>query len=161
MIGAVVDLVALIELQAASLDGAGPGLRASWPAEAAMDTAELGAFFDAHRYCVLATATSKGRPLARPVAFLVLDTSVWLATVNGSRLRNLRRTPWVSIVVSVGEPGAHQAVVIDGSVTTTTVAPEPVRTAWASRHGSEADWADAWIEVYPDRLLSYSARKNR
>lgn len=122
-----------------------------------MDATELGAFLNAHRYCVLATATSAGKPVARPVAFLALDASVWLATVNGSRLRNLRRTPWVSIVVSVGDPGSHQAVVIDGPVTITTVPPERVRTAWASRHGSQPDWADAWVEVRPERLLSYSA----
>ena len=124
-----------------------------------MDATELGALFAAHRYCVLATASGRGRPLARPVAFLVLDASVWLATVDGSRLRNLRRTPWVSIVVSVGDPGAHQAVVIDGSVTTTTVPPERVRNAWVARHRSEADWADAWAEVRPERLFSYSAFK--
>jgi nitroimidazol reductase NimA-like FMN-containing flavoprotein (pyridoxamine 5'-phosphate oxidase superfamily) len=150
----------LIELQAASLERAGPGLLASWPAETAMDAEELGAFLEAHRYCVLATTSGKGRPLARPVAFLVVDRSVWLATVDGSRLRNLRRTPWVSIVVSVGEPGGHQAVVIDGSVTTTTDAPPSVREAWAARHGSEPDWADAWAEVHPDRLVSYSAAKH-
>ena len=101
----------------------------------------------------------RGRPLARPVAFLVHDASVWLATVDGSRLRNLRRTPWVSLVVSAGDAGVHEAVVIDGPVTITELASEPVRSAWAARHGSEAEWADAWAEVHPERLLSYSARK--
>jgi nitroimidazol reductase NimA-like FMN-containing flavoprotein (pyridoxamine 5'-phosphate oxidase superfamily) len=159
MICRVIDLVGLIELQRESFERAGPGLRASWPAETAMDAEELEVFLGAHRYCVLATASSKGRPLARPVAFLVLDTSVWLATVDGSRLRNLRRTPWVSIVISVGDAGAHQAVVIDGPVTTTADAPPSVREAWVARHGSEPEWADAWAEVRPDRLISYSAAK--
>ncbi len=122
-----------------------------------MDEVELGAFLDAQRYCVLATATGSGRPIARPVAFLVLDASVWLATVDGSRLRNLRRTPWVSIVVSVGDSGAHQAVVIDGPVAITRDPPERVLAAWTARHGSDPDWADAWAEVQPERLVSYSA----
>lgn len=156
---AVIDLTALIGLQTRSLERAGPGLRASWPAATAMDAGELGAFFEAHHYCVVATTSSRGRPVARPVAFLVLDASVWLATVEGSRLRNLRRTPWVSLVVAVGDRGAHQAVLIDGSVTTTTVPPDGVLTAWAARHGSPADWADAWVQVSPERLLSYSAAR--
>jgi nitroimidazol reductase NimA-like FMN-containing flavoprotein (pyridoxamine 5'-phosphate oxidase superfamily) len=122
-----------------------------------MGATELGAFLNTHRYCVLATTSGKGRPVARPVAFLVLDASVWLATVDGSRLRNVLRTPWVSIAVSAGDPGSHQAVVIDGPVTTTAVAPDRVRTAWAARHRSAADWAEAWCEVHPDRLLSYSS----
>lgn len=155
----VIDVPALIELQTRSLDRAGRGMLASWPAETAMDATELGEFFDAHRYCVLATASESGRPIARPVAFLVLDASVWLATVEGSRLRNLRRTPWVSIVVSAGDPGNHQAAVIDGAVTTTTGAPERVLTAWAAKHGSAADWADAWAQVSPERLFSYSAAR--
>ena len=157
----MIDLAALVDLQASSFERAGLNLRTSWPADAAMDAGELGAFVDAHRYCVLATVTGRGKPLARPVAYLVFDTSVWLATVDGSRLRNLRRTPWVSLVISVGEPGAHQAVAIDGAATTMPDAPLPVRIAWAARHGSEPGWADAWVEVRPDRLISYSAAKDR
>jgi nitroimidazol reductase NimA-like FMN-containing flavoprotein (pyridoxamine 5'-phosphate oxidase superfamily) len=161
MIAAVIDLDALTQLQASSLERAGPGLRESWPAANAMNTAELGQFLDAHLYCVLATATSRGRPLARPVSFLILDATVWLATVDGARLRNLRRTPWVSIVVSDGDRDAHQAVVIDGSVRIVAAAPDRVRAAWAARHGSAATWADAWCEVDPERLLSYDASKSR
>jgi nitroimidazol reductase NimA-like FMN-containing flavoprotein (pyridoxamine 5'-phosphate oxidase superfamily) len=61
-----------------------------------MDADELRWFLDAHRYCVLATATSKGRPAARPDAFTVVGASFWFATVAGARLRNLQRTPWAS-----------------------------------------------------------------
>ncbi len=64
-------------------------------------------------------------------------------------------------MISVGKPGAHQAVAIDGPATTMTAAPKPVREAWAARHGSEPGWADAWVEVRPDRLISYSAGKDR
>jgi nitroimidazol reductase NimA-like FMN-containing flavoprotein (pyridoxamine 5'-phosphate oxidase superfamily) len=122
-----------------------------------MNTEELGAFLDAHRYCVLATATSVGRPLARPVAYTLVGASIWLATVAGSRLRNLRRPPWVSIVISDGDRESHRAVVIDGPATVVDQAPAEVRAAVQARQGSAADWADAWVEVQPSRLLSYSA----
>lgn len=89
----MIDLDVLTRLQTASFKRAGAGLRASWPSESAMNTGELGVFLDAHRYCVLATVTSVGRPLARPVAYTPVGASIWLATVAGSRLRNLRRTP--------------------------------------------------------------------
>ena len=57
---------------------AGPGLRASWPAEAAMDAEELEVFLDAHRYCVLGDRLEQGGDRSRgPVAFLVLGSSVW------------------------------------------------------------------------------------
>jgi hypothetical protein len=64
------------------------------------------------------------------VAFLVFGATVWLATVEGNRLQNLRRTPWLSIVVSVGEPETHQAVVIDGPVATMIAPPKEVLKAW-------------------------------
>jgi nitroimidazol reductase NimA-like FMN-containing flavoprotein (pyridoxamine 5'-phosphate oxidase superfamily) len=153
----VIDLDALTELQAASFARAGDGLRASWPPESAMSATELGEFLEAHRYCVLATVSPAGRPFARPVSFTVVGSSFWLATVAGSRLRNLRRAPWVSIVVSDGDAGAHRAVVIDGPATITEAPPDSVRSAWSARHGSRADWAVAWVDVGPERLVSYSA----
>jgi nitroimidazol reductase NimA-like FMN-containing flavoprotein (pyridoxamine 5'-phosphate oxidase superfamily) len=156
----VIDVEALAELQRASFARAGGGLRDSWPQESALDVEELGAFLQAHSYCVLATATTSARPLARPVAFTVCDGSVWLATVEGARLRNLRRNPWVSIVISVGDRGDHEVVVIDGTVNVMASPPERVSAAWATRHGAAPAWADAWAEVRPTRLLSHSARKN-
>jgi nitroimidazol reductase NimA-like FMN-containing flavoprotein (pyridoxamine 5'-phosphate oxidase superfamily) len=156
----VVDIEALAELQRASFAGAGAGLRSSWPEQSAMDGDELAAFFETHGYCVLATATASGHPIARPVAFTVCEASVWLATVEGVRLRNLRRTPWVSIVISIGDRGEHEVVVIDGTVDIMVSPPERVSAAWAARHGSAPDWADAWAEVRPTRLLSHSAPKS-
>ena len=40
-----------------------------------MDADELRSFLAGHRYCVLATATSKTHPVARPVAFTVVSAS--------------------------------------------------------------------------------------
>ena len=75
-----------------------------------MDAAELGAFLRERTYCVVATATARGRAQARPVGFAVVGGAFWLATVDGGRLRNLRREPWLSLVVSEGEGESHRAV---------------------------------------------------
>jgi nitroimidazol reductase NimA-like FMN-containing flavoprotein (pyridoxamine 5'-phosphate oxidase superfamily) len=155
----VIDLDALLALQAASYARAGSGLRSSWPPASAMATDELRSFLEAHRYCVLATVTSKGRPLARPVAFTVLGSSFWFATVAGARLGSLERTPWASIVVAEGDAGEHRAVAADGPVTIIDRPDEGVLDAWADRHGSRPDWAAAWFQIQPTRLVSYSARK--
>lgn len=154
--GELVDAEALVRLQETSYQQAAPGLLRAWPAESAMDAEQLVRFLNEHRYCVLATVTSKQQPQARPVAFTVLGSAFWFATVAGARLRNLQRTPWVSLVVTEGDRGSHRAVVVDGSVTILENPSEQVLAAWEERHGSPAEWAAAWFEVRPARLFSYS-----
>ena len=153
------DVGALIAVQAESFERAQGGLRSSWPSSSAMAEAELGSFLSAHSYCVMATATSRGYPIARPVAFTVVGASFWFATVAGARLRNLERTPRASVVVSEGDADEHRAVAIDGPVEVVEQPVEEMLTAWATRHGSVPDWAAAWFELRPTRLVSYSARR--
>jgi nitroimidazol reductase NimA-like FMN-containing flavoprotein (pyridoxamine 5'-phosphate oxidase superfamily) len=155
----MIDVEALARLQEASFARAEAGLRSSWPRESGMDAEELGSFLDAHRYCVLATVTSQRRPMARPVAFTVIGASFWFATVDGGRLRNLTRTPWASIVVTAGDAGEHRAVAADGPATITRHLSEELLAVWEARHGSRAEWAAAWFEIQPTRLISYSAKK--
>lgn len=150
----MIDGEALARIQEGAYEQAGRGLRSSWPPESAMGPAELAAFLDARRYCVLATTTAKGHAQARPVAFTALGASFWFATVAGDRLRNLERTPWASAVVSEGERGVHRAVVADGPVTLAAPS-EELLAAWEARHGSRADWASSWFELTPARLFSY------
>jgi nitroimidazol reductase NimA-like FMN-containing flavoprotein (pyridoxamine 5'-phosphate oxidase superfamily) len=154
----MIDVEALIRLQEASFARAEGGLRSSWPRDSGMGAAELRAFLDEHRYCVLATSTAQARPVARPVAFAVVGASFWFATVAGARLRNLERTPWASIVVVEGDAGEHRAVAVDGPVTIIRQPSEQLLAAWETRHGSRAEWAAAWFEIQPTRLISYSAR---
>ncbi len=149
----------LHELQEASYRGAGGALRGSWPYAQAMDAAGLEGFLDERRYCVLATATAKGRPQARPVAFAVLGDVFWFGTVAGGRLRNLERTPWVSVVIAEGEGDEHRAVTVDGPVELHPVPPDGLLDLWETRFGSQADWAVVWFELRPERLYSYDARK--
>jgi general stress protein 26 len=153
----MIDAEALTRIQQKSYEGAAAALRRSWPPESAMGAEQLARFLTEHHYCVLATVTSKGQPQARPVAFTVLGSSFWFATVAGARLRNLERMPWVSLVVTEGDRGGHQAVAVDGPVTIHDSREEQLLAAWEERHGSRAEWAAAWFEVQPARLFSYSA----
>jgi hypothetical protein len=109
----VIEIDGLIEMQERTYATAGEALRRSWPPELAMDSATLRDFLEQHMFCVFAAADARGRPQARPVAFTVLRSSFWFATVAGARLRNVQRTPWVSVVIAEGD-GDHRAVIVDG-----------------------------------------------
>jgi nitroimidazol reductase NimA-like FMN-containing flavoprotein (pyridoxamine 5'-phosphate oxidase superfamily) len=148
---------ALGRLQEASYDRAARAIRNSWPREAAMTPAQLAAFLGERRYCVLATTTARDRAQARPVAFTVAAATFWFATVAGARLRNVRRTPWASLVVADGEGDSHRAVIADGPAAIAKQPPESLLALWEARHGSRAAWASAWFTVEPERLFSYRA----
>jgi hypothetical protein len=124
----------------------------------------MASLFDDSRYCVLATTRRDGRAHAAPVAFIVAEGSFWIATVEGLRLRNLRATPWASLVVmdgdaDVGEEGApHRALTAEGPVTLHEVAVlERFEEQWLDRHTDAPDWAEAFIELRPERLFSHAA----
>lgn len=155
----MLDIDALIRIQENSYQRAGSSVARSWPQESVMGADQLRSFLEGRRYCVLATTNRQGHAVARPVAFTVLGASFWFATVTGARLRNLERLPWVSTVIEDGDGDSHRAVAVDGPVTVSGAAPEPLLDAWAARHGSRAAWAAAWFELRPERLLSYAARR--
>lgn len=153
----MIDIGELIRVQQTSYVRAGRGLRSSWPPDSAMDAGTLQSFLHERRYCVLATATARRHAVARPLAFTVFGTSFWFATVTGSRLRNLELTPWASVVVADGEGADHRCVAADGEAAIVRPPPEELLDAWKARHGSRAEWASAWIDLRPSRLLSYAA----
>jgi hypothetical protein len=113
----------LAEIQRRSYAEASPAMRATWPERQAPDETGLEKLLGRRRYAVLATARPDGRPHAAPVAFTVQD-GAWVGTVEGLRLRNLRATPWASLVVMEGERDEdeagdeplHQALTAEGPV---------------------------------------------
>jgi hypothetical protein len=133
----VIDVQALIRLQEESYARAGRSLASSWPRESAMDGGQLRAFLEQRHYCVLAT--------------------FWFATVAGARLSNIERTPWASVVIEDSDGGEHRAVAVDGPALITRHPPKQLLEVWYQRHGSRAEWAAAWFEVRPRRLVSYMA----
>lgn len=141
----------LLELQRESFARAAPALLGSWPLERALGAEALAALIDENDFCVLATVTPRGRPQARPVRYAVAGTSFWIASVEGARLRNLRASPWASLLVSVGSGGDHRALLAEGPVVLHhEPAPELVR-----RFGARPRWAAAFVELRPERVLSY------
>jgi hypothetical protein len=77
----------------------------------------------------------------------------WLPTMAGSvRERNLRRKPWLSMVIAEGDHPVHIAVIAEGpaSVVAPAEVPADVRAAVA------ADWVSSWICLTAERLLSYA-----
>jgi len=149
--------VTLHDIQEASYRRASSGILSSWPPDRALGAEELAAFLEDRRYCVLATTTHRGHPQARPIAFIPLGDVLWFATVGSGRLKNVERTPWISVVMSEGDGDHHRAVVADGPVAVAASPRAGLLDLWEARFGSRADWAVAWLEFRPERLYSYSS----
>jgi general stress protein 26 len=158
------DLEELLEVQRQSYAEAGTGLRAAWPEETALSQEELHDLLERLVYGVLATARPDGRAHATPIAFSFEDGAFWIATVASLRLRNLRASPWAALVITEGQRGGgHSALTAEGPVTLHEgdefkAARERLDEAWATRHGRVADWAVAFIELRPERILSFRDR---
>lgn len=144
----MIDVDALLEVQRDSFARASPALLSSWPPERALDRERLAAFVAEHDFCVLATVTPSGRPQARPVRYAVGDGAFWVASARGARLRNLRSTPWASLVVSIGSGAEHTMLLAEGPVTIHGEPPPAV--TWGG------SWAAAYVELRPERLYSYA-----
>ena len=165
--GADPALTALHGLQRRSYAAASEGLRAAWPERQALRVAGLTGLLGRHRYCVLATARPDGRAHAAPVAFAFVEGAFWIATVEGLRLRNLRASPWASLVVmegeaDEGEAGApHRALTAEGSVALhgVDVVWPRLEAVWLARHGHAPDWATAFAELRPSRVFSHDASR--
>ncbi len=80
-------------------------------------------------------------------------TTFWLPTMAGSvRERNLRGTPWLTMVIPEGDHPEHIAVIAEGpaEVVAPSEVPADVRAAVTG------DWVSAWICLTAERLLSYA-----
>jgi hypothetical protein len=163
------DAAGLAEIQRASYER-GRGVKGAWPQADALDEAGIADLLGRRRYCVLATARPDARAHAAPVAFVVARGAFWFGTVDGLRLRNLRATPWASVVVMEGERDVddpedgepHRALTAEGTVVlhegaAFDTAFEPLRELWIARHDHAPDWAVALIELRPERVFSHSA----
>ena len=144
------DVEPLLAIQRESFARASPAVLGSWPPERALDAERLAALVAEHDFCVVATVTPRGRPQARPVRYAVVGGAIWFASTAGARLRNLRASPWASLVVSVGSGAEHTLLLAEGPV---VVYEEPPPELVAA-HG-ETPWAAAYVELRPDRVFSY------
>jgi hypothetical protein len=80
-------------------------------------------------------------------------TTFWLPTMAGSvRERNLRGTPWLTMVIAEGDHPVHIAVIAEGpaEVVTPPEVPADVLSAVTG------DWVSEWVCLTAERLLSYA-----
>jgi hypothetical protein len=89
--------------------------------------------------------------------FVRRGTTFWLPTMAGSvRERNLRGTPWLTMVIAEEDHPVHIAVIVEGpaEVVAPSDVPADVRAA------ATGDWVSAWIRLTAERLLSYADERS-
>ncbi len=126
----------------------------SYPPERRLTGIQLASYLDRRAFAVVGSTRADGRPHAAMSSYVRRDTTFWLPTVAGSvRERNLRGTPWLTMVITEGDHGAHVAVILEGpaEVIASAEVPGDVRSA------AQGDWVQAWIRLTAERLLSYAA----
>ena len=152
------DLTFLEDLQRRSFARASAATASSYPPERRMSAAAVAAYLEHRRYLLIATVRADGRPHAAMSAFVFAAERFWLPTMEGTaRARNLRGTPYASLVVADGDSADHKAVLSEGPVTV-VARPEQVAVAsWEARDGKLPEWAECWLELRPEKLFSYDA----
>jgi hypothetical protein len=142
------------ELQDRSFARATGATAASYPPERRLSGAQLASYLDRRAFAVIGSGRADGRPHAAMSVYFRRGVTFWLPTVAGSvRERNLRTTPWLTMVIAEGDHDEHIAVLIEGpaEILAPPQVPADVRAA------ATGDWVSAWIRVTAERLLSYAA----
>ena len=125
----------------------------SYPPERRLSAAQLASYLDRRAFAVVSSTRPDGRPHTAMSIFIRRGTTFWLPTMAGSvRERNLRSTPWLTMVIAEGDHPVHIAVLIEGpaEVVAPPQVPADVQAAAAS------DWVSTWISLTAERLLSYA-----
>jgi len=141
------------DLQDQSFATATPATNISYPPERRLSAEQLADYLDRRRYAVVGTARKDGRPHAAMSVYVRRGTTFWLPTMAGSvRERNVRRTPWLTLVIAEQDDSRHIAVITEGP----TEVVEPSEVPQDVREELTADWVSSWIRVNAERLLSYA-----
>jgi nitroimidazol reductase NimA-like FMN-containing flavoprotein (pyridoxamine 5'-phosphate oxidase superfamily) len=141
------------DLQDRTFARATPATETSYPPERRLSAEQLASYLSRRVYAVVGTTRADGRPHAAMSVFVQRGTTFWLPTMAGSiRERNLRATPWLTMVIAEGDDDEHIAVIIEGpaEVVALSEVPADVRAA------APSDWVSAWIRVTAERLLSFA-----
>ncbi len=141
-------------LQAETFARATTATASSYPQERRLTAAQLASYLDRRAFAVVGSTRADGRPHAAMSSYIRRDTTFWLPTVAGSvRERNLRATPWLTMVITEGDRGEHVVVILEGPAELIAPAEVPGDVRSAAR----GDWVNAWIRLKAERLLSYAA----
>ncbi|MFI5268518.1 MAG: pyridoxamine 5'-phosphate oxidase family protein [Chloroflexota bacterium] len=141
------------DLQDRTFAGATAATATSYPPERRLSAAQLAAYLDRRAFAVVGTTRANGRPHTAMSLYVRRGTVFWLPTMAGSvRERNLRGTPWLTMVIAEGDHPVHIAVIAEGPAEVVAPAelPADVRAAVTS------DWVSEWIRVTAERLMSYA-----
>jgi predicted pyridoxine 5'-phosphate oxidase superfamily flavin-nucleotide-binding protein len=141
------------ELQDRTFARATAATAVSYPPQRRLSAEQLATFLDRRAFAVVGSARADGRPHAAMSVYIRRGTVFWLPTMAGSvRERNLRGTPWLTMVIAEGDHPVHIAVIAEGpaEVVETLQVPEDVRAAVT------ADWVNSWIRLTAERMLSYA-----
>ena len=125
----------------------------SYPPERRLSAAQLASYLGRRTFAVVGSVRADGRPHAAMSVYVRRGVTFWLPTMAGSvRERNLRGTPWLTMVIAEGDHPVHIAVLIEGpaEVVAPPQVPADVQAAAAS------DWVSTWISLTAERLLSYA-----
>lgn len=146
----------LEDLQDATFAGAGSATTGSFGPAQRMTGAQLVKVLTTRRNAVVSTTRRDGRPHSTPAAFVLHERSIWLPLVPGAvRAKHVARQPWVSIVIAEGQLETHGVVIIEGPATLAEPGEDVLETAKAKLGG--VSWVGQWIELTPQRLLSYAS----
>jgi hypothetical protein len=125
----------------------------SYPPERRLSAAQLASYLDRRAFAVVGSTRGNGRAHAAMSVYIRRGVTFWLPTMAGSvRERNLRGTPWLTMVIAEGDHPEHIAVIIEGAAE--LVAPPQVPAD--VRAAATGDWVSTWIRLTAERLLSYA-----
>jgi nitroimidazol reductase NimA-like FMN-containing flavoprotein (pyridoxamine 5'-phosphate oxidase superfamily) len=92
------------ELQERTFERATAATKTSYPPQRRLSDAQLVSYLGRRKFAVVGTARAGGRPLSAMSVFVRRGTTFWLPTMAGPvRERNLRRTPWLTMVIAEGD----------------------------------------------------------
>jgi hypothetical protein len=144
----------LVELQEQTFSSARAVTASSFEPARRLTADQLGRFLDRRVFAVLSTTRADGRPHAALGSYYRRDDVFWLPTARDSiRERHVRRQPWLVLVVTEGDHGAHVMVTVEGPVEIVPVAAVPADVAAEV----EGDWVELWLKLTAQRVLSYGA----
>jgi hypothetical protein len=141
------------ELQDRSFERATAATNSSYPPENRLSAAQLESYLDRRKFAVVGSGRKDGRPHAAMSLYVRRGTTFWLPTMAGSvRERNVRRTPWLTLVIAEEDHPVHIAVITEGPVEVV----EPDSVPADVRDAVSGDWVSSWIRLTAERLLSYA-----
>jgi hypothetical protein len=125
----------------------------SYPPERRLTAAQLARYLDSRAFAVVSSARADGRPHAAPSLYYRRGAEFWLPTMASSvRERNVRAHPWLALTVTEGDHDAHVAVLIEGPAE--VLPPQEAPADFRDRPG---DWAQVWLRLRAQKILSYAA----